>query len=159
MAAGRGSPSSPCCRVSGTSNYKTRLSFDKKTGGGEGWSGRKRSEAGRGLFLGQECVPPKALLRSFTVRRLLRCLEGEMPPFPRQRGISKTQSTEEDITGNFFSEFCFNFSESWGSNAPENTPVTRHWLYIFCKPHQCKSKGWDPWFYTQGESDIKDTKI
>lgn len=80
--------------------------------------------------------------------------EGKMHPFSIQRGISKTQPTEEGI---LFWEFCFNFSESWGSNAIENTlhPV----LTTYFAGLITAIKGWGPYLYKQGESDIKGTKI
>lgn len=59
MTRGRSSPSSPCCRVSGTSNCKMRLSFNRKAGGEEGGGGKKRSEVGRRFLLGPVMCTPK----------------------------------------------------------------------------------------------------
>lgn len=53
-----------------------------------------------------------------------------MQSFSKKRDISKAHSGEEDITGNFFWVFCFNFGESWGSDNIENTHFTQLWLCI-----------------------------
>lgn len=142
----RSSPSSPCCRVSGTSSYKMRLSFDRKTAGGEeevegrGWRGKR-------LFLGPVTCTPKGSAKLLCCPQPTKVgWEEGCILFPNREAFQRHSPPRKTLLETSFQEFCFNFSEIWGSNATENTHVAWH-DYILCRPRQCKIKGWDPRFY------------
>lgn len=163
MMAGRSSPSSPCCRVSGTSNYKMRLSFDRKTGGGEGGGGRKRSEAGRGLFLGPVMCTPKGsamLLHCPPPTKVVwkeRCIL-----FPNreafQNAPTKTQSLRKTLLETFPESFAL-ISVSVGEAMPLKTHTWPGTDYTYFQASSFPKQRVGPRLYKQGESDIKDTKI
>lgn len=78
-----------------------------------------------------------------------------MHPFSKQRSISTTDFNVEDVAENFSWEFSYNFGESWGGEATENTHFAWCLLRKFMTPINAKIKRWICYF----KSNIKDTKI
>lgn len=122
----------------------------KEEVGGRGQRGKRAFSRPGNVHTHRPCYAPSLSTAAWSG------LGGEMHPFSKQRGISKTQSTEEDITANFFWEICFNFSESLGKQS--YWKHTGHLALTTLQASSMQNQRVGPRFYKQGTVTLKTLK-